>query len=57
MHSAEFKNKICLYASRAGYEVRIVSSTHLKELKNELEARKKIDGFDEDFYSERLISF
>lgn len=57
MHSAELLNSIFLYAHKAGYEVKIVSSTHLNELENELEFRKKTDGFNEDFYSERLTSF
>ncbi len=57
MCSAEIINSIILFASRAGYECKIVSSSHLDELENELEFRKKKDGFNEDFYSERLTSF
>lgn len=57
MYSAEINNSIILYASQAGYEFQIVSSTHLNELEDELEFRKKTDGFNEGFYSERLTSF
>lgn len=57
MYPAKFINRIYLYAAQAGYEVKIVSSTHLKELENELAFRKRTDGFDEDFYLERLTSF
>jgi len=57
VYSVEINNSIILYASKAGYEFQIVSSTHLNELENELEFRKKTDGFNEGFYSERLTSF
>jgi epoxyqueuosine reductase len=57
MISKELIDRIFLYASHSGYEVKIVSSKHLKELENELKFRKETDGFDDAFYLERLTSF
>jgi len=57
MEPLEITGSILLYAERQGYMAKIVAVEHLKELKDELILRKRIDNFDEAFYQERLTSF